>query len=109
MVVCRPKAAGESYQDKPVVICEVLSQSTRRIDESEKKEAYLTIASMQAYLLVEQELARVTVCRRGDHGFEPEVHEGLDAVIPLPEIDTELPLAEIYERVEFVPETADEE
>jgi hypothetical protein len=33
----------------------------------------------------------------------------LQAVIPLAEIDTELPLAEIYERVEFVPEPEDEE
>jgi hypothetical protein len=30
-------------------------------------------------------------------------------VIPLGEVDTELPLSEIYERVEFVPEPEDEE
>jgi hypothetical protein len=37
------------------------------------------------------------------------LYEGLDAVIPLPEIDTELPLAEIYESVEFIPEVANED
>ena len=36
------------------------------------------------------------------------MYEGLDAVIPLSEIETELPLAEIYDGVEFTPE-ADEE
>lgn len=33
-----------------------------------------------------------------------EVYTGQAAVIPLPEIETELPLGEVYERVEFVPE-----
>jgi hypothetical protein len=32
------------------------------------------------------------------------VHQGLDAVMPLKEIGIELPLAEIYEGVEFAPE-----
>lgn len=29
---------------------------------------------------------------------------GSEAVIPLPEIETEVPLAEVYDGVEFVPE-----
>jgi hypothetical protein len=32
-----------------------------------------------------------------------EVYDGQSAVIPLPEIETELPLGEIYHRVEFTP------
>ena len=35
--------------------------------------------------------------------------KGLDAVLPLPEIGIELPLAEIYEAVEFYPEPGDDE
>lgn len=34
-----------------------------------------------------------------------EVHEGLDAVISLDEIGTELPLGEIYDGAEFAPQT----
>jgi hypothetical protein len=41
-------------------------------------------------------------------GFVDEVYEGLDAVGPLPEIEAELPLAEIYEGVEFVAEPPDD-
>ena len=37
-----------------------------------------------------------------------EVYEGLDAVLPLEEIGTSLPLAEVYERVEFIPEEDEE-
>jgi hypothetical protein len=37
------------------------------------------------------------------------VYEGLDAILPLPEIDIALPLAEIYDGVEFTPESANED
>jgi Uma2 family endonuclease len=51
-----------------------LSRKTRRIDEGEKKDAYLTIPSLSVYLLIEQELAAVTVYRRTEEGFTREVH-----------------------------------
>jgi Uma2 family endonuclease len=103
-VICRPNPQSDSFQDEPAVIVEVLSRATRRIDEGEKKEAYLTIASLSAYLLVEQESPAVVLHRRTEQGFVREVYSGLDAVIPLPEIDTHLPLADAYDGVEFVPE-----
>ena len=45
-VICRPNSEDDSYQDDPAVIAEVLSRRTRRIDEGEKKDAYLTIPSL---------------------------------------------------------------
>ena len=90
------------------MLVEVLSKSTRRTDTGEKKDAYLTIPSLSVYLLVEPDEALVIAFRRSGDGFVREVYEGLDAVIPLSEIETELPLAEVYERVEFVPEPDDE-
>jgi len=38
-VVCQPNGGDETYQDNPVVIVEVISESTRRVDEYEKREA----------------------------------------------------------------------
>jgi Uma2 family endonuclease len=108
-VICRPNPPDDSFQDEPAVLVEVLSESTRRIDEGEKKDAYLTIPSLHCYLLVEQETATVVVFRRTEQGFIREVHQGLDAVIPLREIDTELPLGEVYESVVFTPEATEEE
>jgi Uma2 family endonuclease len=101
MVVCKPNPAEETYQDHPVVIAEVVSEATRRVDEGEKREAYLTIPSLTAYLIIETDYSRVVVHRRTDHGFVAEAYEGLDAVIPLDAIDAELSLAELYERVEL--------
>jgi Uma2 family endonuclease len=103
-VICRSNPSANTFQDNPVVIVEVLSKSTRRIDEGEKKDAYLSIPSLAVYLLVEQETAAVTAYRRTDEGFDREVHEGLDKILPLPEIDAELPLRELYEGVAFAPE-----
>ena len=82
----------------------MLSKRTRRIDEGEKKDAYLTIPSLCAYLLVEQETPAVMVYRRTENGFVREVYESLDAVVPLGEIEVELPLAEVYDTVPFIPE-----
>jgi len=107
-VICRPNPQQDSYQDEPAVIMEVVSSSTRRADEGEKKDAYLTIPSLCVYLIIEQESPTVVVHRRTEQGFVREVYEDLDAVISLAEIETELPLAEAYDGVEFVPERQDE-
>jgi Uma2 family endonuclease len=107
-VVCRPNPLTDSFQDEPVLVVEVLSRKTRRIDEGEKREAYVTIPSLKAYLLVEQETAAVVVFRRGTKGFDREVYSGAEAVIPLPELGIELPLADIYEGAEFAPEEDEE-
>jgi Uma2 family endonuclease len=101
MVVCESNPDNDEFQDRPVVIAEVLSPSTRRIDEGEKRDAYLTIPTLDAYLLIECVCPRVVVHCRTSSGFVPQVFEGLDAAIPLETIGLELPLAELYERVDF--------
>jgi Uma2 family endonuclease len=108
-VVCRSHPPSYSFQDEPTVLIEVISRGTRRIDEGEKKDAYLTIPSLSVYLLVESESAAVVAFRRTPQGFVREVYDTIDAVVPLGEIETELPLREIYESVEFTPELAEDE
>jgi Uma2 family endonuclease len=107
-VVCAPNPAKDSFQDEPAAIFEVLSKGTRRIDEGEKKDACLRIPSLGVYVLIEQDVPLVVAYRRTNEGCFREVYDRLDAVVPLPEIGTELPLAEIYEGVEFMPEAAEE-
>lgn len=103
-VVCRPNAQADSFQDEPVVIVEVVSRTTRRTDESEKRDTYLTIPSLCVYVLVEQEAPALVAFRRTEHGFVSQVYEGFEATLPLPEIGAELPLAEVYDGVEFTAE-----
>jgi hypothetical protein len=86
-----------------------MSDATRRIDEGEKKDAYLTIPSLAVYGLLEQNSPAAIVYRRTEQGFRREVYTGLGASIPLGEIDIELPLADVYEGVEFVAEPGSEQ
>lgn len=108
-VICRPNPQTDSFQDKPAVIFEVLSRTTRRTDEGEKKDAYLTISSLEVYVLIEQSTPALVAFRRTENGFIREVHTGLDTVLPLKEIEIDLPLTEIYEAVEFAPEPEEDE
>ena len=98
-VICRSNQDDDTFQDNPVVIIEVISDSTRRIDQGEKRDAYLSIPTLGAYVLIEQGAAAAVVYQRRTSGFEREVYEGCDASIPLPEIEVRLSLAEIYNGV----------
>lgn len=101
MIVCDPNPADDTFQDRPVVVAEVLSDATRRIDEGEKRDAYLTIPTLSVYLLIESDRPRVVAYGRTDAGFVPHADEGLDASIPLDEVGVTLSLAELYDRVDF--------
>lgn len=101
MVVCRLNSDTDHFQDHPVLIVEVLSDSTRRADLTEKRDAYMTMSSLKVLIFVEPDEALVLIYRRStpQGGFAVEEYAGSDAVIPLPEMDAEIPLAELYERV----------
>ena len=100
MVVCQPNPGTDHFQDQPVVVIEVLSDSTRRADLVEKRDAYLTLPSLKVLLFVEPESPVITLHRaKPGGGFATERHAGLESVVPLPEIEAALPLAEVYARV----------
>ncbi|MDP3850735.1 MAG: Uma2 family endonuclease [Luteolibacter sp.] len=100
MVVCHPNAPTDHFQDHPAVVIEVLSESTRRTDLGEKRDAYLTIPSLKVLIFVEPDSPYVVLHRRkADGGFAVDYYSGLDTTIPLPEIEAELPLSELYEQV----------
>lgn len=65
-------------------------------------EDYLAIPSLKVLLLVESDRPRVVAYRRrAAGGFEVEEYTGRDAVIALPEVDAELPFAELYDGITF--------
>jgi len=102
MVVCQANPPGDSFQDQPVIIAEILSAATRRTDEGEKKDAYLTIATLSAYVLIETDRPRVVVHRRGaDGAFAAELYEGMDSSIAFDDVGCTIKLSELYERVDF--------
>ena len=96
-VVCESNALDAHFQDRPVVIFEVLSESTARLDRGEKRAAYLTIPSLRVLALVDTEIMAVTLWRRTGESWTQEYAATPEQVLALPEIECELPLVEIYE------------
>jgi Uma2 family endonuclease len=86
----------------PTVLIEVLSESTEAYDRGFKADNYRRIESLKAYVLVSQEDPHVEVYERQAEGtWLLREARGLDARVSIPSIDVALPLADIYDRVEF--------
>ncbi|MFC0018426.1 Uma2 family endonuclease [Roseibacillus persicicus] len=100
MVSCDQIEGDSTYLDNPIVVAEILSPSTRRVDLGEKLEAYLSLPSLRAILLIEPDFPHVTLHRRNSSGeFTIEVFKSLETEIPLPEIDVSLPMTRLYDRI----------
>ena len=66
MVVCNDDEENEYFTQSPAIIVEVLFRSTRRLDQIIKKIAYQNIASLQEYVLIEQDVVDIEGCRSLD-------------------------------------------
>jgi Uma2 family endonuclease len=91
--------SGPVHAIGSAVVVEVPSASTRRVDMGEKLEADMTIPSLAACLLVEQDSPTVSVHRRTEGSSQRDIHEGREAAVPLTEIGIELPLSDVYDGV----------
>lgn len=83
----------------PLVIVECLSRSTRRIDLGEKLDNYRHIASLTDYLIVDQERVQVDRHFKTDGGWDLEDYSWTPDRVPLPGIDCELLLSDVYDRI----------
>ena len=100
-VVCDSNPDDDTFQDQPVVVVEVVSESTRRSDEGEKRVNYLLIPSLDTYILFEQTCRQARVIQRTSDGFIESIYTDANSSIPLPAIHAELHFAEIYAGIEF--------
>jgi Uma2 family endonuclease len=96
MVVCSPVDRTASAVRDPVVVFEVLSPSAAGNDRIAKAREYQATASVQRYVMLEQEAVGATVYARSG---ETWTHEILVAgtILALPEIGVSLSLTELYE------------
>ena len=85
----------------PILLGEVLSSTTEAYDRGEKWASYETIPTLQHFLLLTADRARVEVYTRETSGWHFEAHEGLEAVIALPALDVTLAMADLYDQVDF--------
>jgi Uma2 family endonuclease len=87
----------------PTVIGEVLSPSTEAYDRGDKFAQYRRLCSLREYLLISQDRCRVEQYVRAGEEWVLTEFTGPDARVPLESIGCALPLAEVYEQVEFPP------
>ena len=80
----------------PTVVFEVLSESTEMYDRGIKAAHYRQRASIREFVLLSTDAVRAEVYRRlPEGGWKIELVEG-DAVLSLPSLSVDVPLAEIY-------------
>lgn len=112
MVVCGDLEFADKRTDtitNPMVIVEVLSPSTALEDRNAKLDEYRAISSVQDYMLVSVDEAKVEVFSRQKSGkWLYEAVNGLSASIDLPSISCMLSLAEIYEQVSLNSDDTDQ-
>ncbi len=85
----------------PIVLAEVWSDSTKPYDRGEKFATYRQIPTLQEYVLIDQTQFYVEHFRRDGNSWVLETLDDLDAVLVLPSVQCEMPLATIYEKVEW--------
>jgi Uma2 family endonuclease len=94
-VVCTPGQNDARVVTDPVVVFEILSDSTAREDLFAKNAEYRATPSILRYVVLEQtKAAAVAFSRKGEDWVSEIVTD--DGVLRMPEIGIELPLAELY-------------
>ncbi|HEY9813206.1 MAG TPA: Uma2 family endonuclease [Candidatus Sericytochromatia bacterium] len=105
MVVAGNLEFAEGRKDtitNPLLIMEVLSKSTNNFDRGEKFEFYRTIPSFQEYILIDQTKIHVEqFAKTADNKWLLSEYEDENALLALTNIQFEIPLVDIYSRVEF--------
>ena len=109
LVVCGEREYFDEFKDvllNPMVIFEVLSKSTQDFDRGEKFLRYqLWNPELKDYVLVSQTSPTIEhYSRRPDGSWNYRTYRGLKATLTLKSIKCNLPLQQIYERVQFPPE-----
>lgn len=86
----------------PTLLIEVLSPSTEAYDRGKKLDQYCRILSLREYVLVAQDEPFVAqLVRQDDDRWLYSSTSDLHTVVHLTSIDCELPLIEVYAKVDF--------
>jgi len=96
-VQCTPLEPDAVVAAEPVLILEVLSPSTERIDTIVKLDEYKALASVRHILIAEPDTPHVLLYARDASGVWSGLdHIGADTELELPAIGCTLPIAELY-------------
>jgi Uma2 family endonuclease len=98
LVDCTKMSGNDYFSTNPVIIVEVLSRSTRKMDLTTKLVRYINLPSLQEYVLIEQDIVSVQVLRKCNHWLSE--YYFLGDTVTFTAIDLTLTVEEIYDRVD---------
>ena len=99
IVICSPVDRKATVIADPVVVFEVLGDSTARIDHFDKLRGYTATPSIRRYVILEQDAIGATVyVRDGDRMVVETITRG--DMVRLPEIEVEIAIDDLYRGVE---------
>jgi len=105
MIVPRPVELQPGRKDTvtgPILIAEVLSDSTKAYDRDEKFAAYRAIATFQEYLLLDQSRLHIEqYVKQSANQWLFTEYNGQEAKVLLATVAVEIVLADLYENVEL--------
>lgn len=105
MAVCGERSYHDQRRDiitNPILIIEILSDSTEAYDRGDKFAHYRTLPSLQTYLLVSQHrVAAELYVRQADGRWLLSTYDRLADSVPLESVEASLALAEVYDKVEL--------
>jgi len=94
---------GERTVQNPVLVAEVLSESTELYDRSEKWNQYHRIKSLRYFLLVSQHRYQVEIYSRPHEQalFSYQWFDEIEQSIPFPDLGFEMTMREVYDGIAF--------
>ena len=102
LVSCEENPASPYFRNEPVLVVEVTSPSTERVDRSEKPLFYRQMPSLREYAVIDQQRAHVELHRpQPDGGWITYFFDASDDEVEFASVGMTLPIAEIYRRVRF--------
>lgn len=105
LLLREPPQFAEKRNDtvtNPLIIIEVLSESTKDFDRSGKFDLYRTVPSLQEYILVYQDKIQVEqFIKQGAKQWLMQEYDAADEILTFANVPVQLALADMYAKVSF--------
>ena len=102
LVTCEDRDRDSTFKKFPILIIEVLSDSTEAFDRGDKFADYQSLPSLQEYVLVNTRKARIECFRRTKEDlWLLQFYELKDSQFELTSVNFQRKIGDVYEEVEF--------
>ena len=96
------EGTGTTTITNPLLIVEVLSNSTKNYDGGDKFDFYRSLAEFQEYILIDQYRFYVKQFAKNQEGkWVLTEYEGEDSILVLESVEFQISFQELYQRVDF--------